>query len=91
MFVSSGNINFSLTFANGNTVSVGFGPGHRCSRYLTAPLNEPMKTYNWESITAEIAAWNDEQQMHYFQPVEGGDIAQNQTADQVLALSLIHI
>ena len=52
MFSSSDNKGFRITFANGWTVSVRWGPMNYCQAGSLANLNG-----QWQSEDAEIAAW----------------------------------
>jgi hypothetical protein len=60
-FLSCQNKGFQLTFQNGWTVSVQWGPGNYCDRQsfsvseFSAPLNG---SGFWTSEHAEVAAWN---------------------------------
>ena len=59
MFKITSHKGFQMTFENGWTVSVQFGPGNYCDRRdddFNAPRN--VSSGHWEGITAEIAAWN---------------------------------
>ena len=71
MFSSSQNKGFSLTFANGNTVSVQWGPANYCdpehAEGRGAPFDAPSQTQVWKSATAEVAAWNSEGEWHNFE------------------------
>jgi len=84
MFSSSHNKGFALTFANGNTVSVQWGPGNYCDpeheKGRGVRLDAPSQTQVWKSATAEVAAWNAEGDWHNFEydQVEGW-----QSADDV--------
>ena len=69
MFSVSGNKGFSITFENGNTVSVQWGPGNYCDPVHPdgrgAGHNAPMKDEGaWKSTTAEVAAWNSDGDWH---------------------------
>jgi hypothetical protein len=70
MFKSSSNKGFSLTFENGNTVSVQWGSANYCSPTHAAgrgaPLDAPMKTEIWSAENAEVAAWNEAGEWHNF-------------------------
>ena len=64
-FLSCQNKGFQLTFENGWTVSVQWGPGNYCERQchdvrgFDAPMsNEFAVNGCWPSTTAEVAAWN---------------------------------
>ena len=60
-----------MTFANGVTASVQFGPGNYCQHHTTAMMESlkrgesitdiytaPQKGENWKSQDAEVAAWD---------------------------------
>jgi len=80
MFRSTHNKGFAITFANGNTVSVQWGPSNYCEARgmdYEAPMREP----SWDSATAEVAAWDSETKWHNF----GGDQVRGwMTPDEVL-------
>lgn len=55
---------FHLTFENGWTVSVQFGPGNYCDHHhaissLMDPAQGPKALDCWESSNAEVAVWHD--------------------------------
>ena len=58
MFSAVDNKGFKLTFTNGWTVSVQWGPGNYCANRSVADDDAPRKVSTWESTTAEIAAWD---------------------------------
>lgn len=70
MFSTNANKGFSITFANGNTVSVQWGPGNYCDPVhpsgRMAPHDAPLSTADgtWQSSTAEVAAWDSEGNWH---------------------------
>ena len=68
MFSTSSNKGFSITFANGNTVSVQWGPHNYCDPTHElgrgADYKAPMQQECWGSTTAEVAAWNADGQWH---------------------------
>lgn len=66
MFRTSSNKGFAITFENGNTVSVQWGPENDCQKKYKAPLSAPMKTDCWKSSDAEVAAWDAEGNWHHF-------------------------
>jgi len=85
MFSASNNKGFQLTFTNGNTVSVQFGPGNYCDPIhpegRNAPFDAPMKERAWDANSAEVAAWNANGDWHNF----GSDTVTGwQSADEVL-------
>jgi hypothetical protein len=47
-----------MTFANGYTVSVQFGPSNYCEHYSSFDYDAPRRDDFWESEDAEIAAWD---------------------------------
>ena len=69
MFSVSGNKGFSITFENGNTVSVQWGSGNYCDPVHPdgrgAGYDAPTKDEGaWKSTTAEVAAWNSDGEWH---------------------------
>lgn len=48
---------FHMTFANGCTVSVQWGPGNYCNR-READITAPRKAESWEARTAETYAFD---------------------------------
>jgi len=85
MFSSGMNKGLTLTFANGNTVSVQFGPGNYCDPVhpegRAAPFDAPLKAQAWKATSAEVAAWNADGDWHNF----GSDTVSGwQDADEVL-------
>jgi len=70
MFSVCENKGFTITFENGNTVSVQFGPGNYCDPChkagRNAPYNAPSQAQVWKSTTAEIAAWDSNNRWHRF-------------------------
>lgn len=85
MFGVSGNKGFKITFANGNTISVQWGPVNYCDpthpEGRNAKHDEPMKNDFWEAETVEVAAWDKDQNWHNF----GYDQVNGwQTPEQVL-------
>ncbi len=78
---TSANKGFAITFANGNTVSVQWGPTNYCEARYKASVTAPMIRAVWSSKTAEVAAWNSEGDMHVFQ--DGGQVDGWLTPDEV--------
>ena len=70
MFSAGYNKGFSLTFENGNTVSVQWGPGNYCEpvhpQGRNAPHDAPTQMQVWKSESAEMAAWNANGEWHNF-------------------------
>lgn len=63
MFAITQGSGFQLTLGNGWTVSVQFGAGNYASN-RNADYFASRKVAQWESNTAEIAAWHGEQRDH---------------------------
>lgn len=61
-FAITGNKGFRMTFSNGITASVQFGPANYCDvrSYSVDSIEAPMKSPSqcWDSETAEVAAWD---------------------------------
>lgn len=56
MFKITDNKGFQLTFANGCTISVQFGPGNYTDQDLRSlPLYTPRNNTEWQAQTAEVA------------------------------------
>ena len=67
MFTANQNKGFNITFPNGWTVSVQFGPRNYCDHYDTeADLDAPSKVEVWKATTAEVAAWAEHKVWHNF-------------------------
>ena len=66
MFNAVDNKGFKLTFTNGWTVSVQWGPGNYCANRSVSDYDAPSKVSIWESTTAEIAAWDKDNVWHNF-------------------------
>jgi hypothetical protein len=72
MFSATGNKGFSITFENGNTVSVQWGPANYCdpthkdgrNASFDAPMTTGAKGEPWNSETAEVAAWDSDGNWH---------------------------
>ena len=85
MFSASGNKGFQITFANGNKISVQWGPMNYCEpthpQGRNAAYDEPMKNDFWEAETVEVAALDKDGNWHNF----GHDqVIGWQTPEQVL-------
>ena len=48
---------FHLTFSNGYTISVQWGPGNYCER-RHEHFDAPKSTHQWDSVNAEVAIWD---------------------------------
>ena len=62
VFTTTSNKGFQITFANGWTISVQWGPGNYCERQSVGNYDAPWHDDLWESETAEVAAWVGERQ-----------------------------
>jgi hypothetical protein len=84
MFKATSNRGFSITFENGNTVSVQWGPHNYCdpehAEGRDAPWDAPEKSQVWASANAEVAAWNSDKEWHNF---SHDQVAGWQSADEV--------
>jgi hypothetical protein len=73
MFTITQNKGFQIAFANGNVVSVQWGPSNYCDPTHEdgrgAPYDAAQNASTWSATTAEVAAWNQEGEWHNF----GGD------------------
>ena len=84
MFDISRGQGFRITFANGWTVSVQFGPGHYCSRKGEA-YSAPKQAAWWESKDAETAVINPAGELVYLD-CECDQVRGWQTAEDVADL-----
>ena len=75
---------FHMTFQNGWTISVQWGPGNYCDRYGVRDFRAAEGADVWESSDAEIAAWGPDGIMCEW---PHGDTVQGRlTPDEVLAI-----
>ncbi len=70
---------FHMTFANGNTISVQFGPANYCDNYDRKIDEETIQCGKEGSSTAEVWAWNEKNDSLF-------DVLGYQTPEQVLEL-----
>ena len=83
-FRITGGKGFHITFENGWTVSVQFGPGNYCDNY-GEDWDKPEKAAAKGSSTAEVAAWPPEG--HLVQLPNHDDVVSNRsTPAEVLAI-----
>ena len=75
---------FHMTFKNGWTISVQWGPGNYCDRYDTDDFMAPVSATSWESRDAEIAAWGPDGAMCEWP--NGDTVVGRLTPDEVLAI-----
>ncbi|MDP6128317.1 MAG: hypothetical protein QGH77_01800 [Planctomycetota bacterium] len=68
MFKATQNKGFQITFENGNTVSVQWGPNNYCKptdeRGRGAPYEAPTEAMLWGATTVEVAAWDSDGNWH---------------------------
>jgi len=81
MLKSCENKGFQLSFANGYTISVQYGPGNYCNR-RSMDWNSPMRGDSWEAESAEIAAWQTESET-WVKLSEYDDVIGYLSADEV--------
>jgi len=93
MFKSNQNKGFSMTFDNGYTVSVQWGPHNYCehhNRMIGADDGrsafDPMKQANgmWPANDAEVAAWDQDEK--WVKLSNNDDVIGHQTTEEVLAI-----
>lgn len=65
MFRITDGKGFQMTFANGCTVSVQWGPQNYCENYR-AMFAHPVRSEDWKSKDAEVAAWDAQNRWHDF-------------------------
>ena len=68
MFKATGNKGFQITFENGNTVSVQWGPANYCKPTdvlgRDASYDAPTKSMSWAATEVEVAAWDKDNNWH---------------------------
>ena len=67
-------------FGNGYKISVQWGPANYCDHYDETDFDAPRKADHWESRTAEIAIFDEDDSFVY---LVQADVHPNVTADQV--------
>lgn len=77
---------FQVTFANGYTVSVQFGPGNYCSHYHRSVLADSAKCGSEGSPDAETACWGPDGEMLVLPWYEGDMVQSRQSPADVLRL-----
>jgi hypothetical protein len=61
-FVATRNKGFAMTFNNGFTISVQWGTENYCEkRHTTIHPTDPMEHKRWDSLSAEIAVFDNEE------------------------------
>lgn len=84
MFSITDGKGFHITFQNGVTISVQFGPGHCCERRTAGrfqPEEAPEEKERWESSDAEVAILLPNGKFYRMQ--EHNDVLGWQTAEDV--------
>ena len=84
MFSAVDNKGFTLSFTNGWTVSVQWGPGNYCEHRSVSDFEAPSLVSTWESTTAEIAAWDKDKVWHNFGDGDGDEVKGYMTSIEVL-------
>jgi len=92
MFQSGSNKGFNITFANGFTISVQFGPGNYCDNYHCVDFDAPAKAMQdrnnacgvWGSKTAEVAIIKPDNS--FYKIDKDSDVVGYQTPADVLKL-----
>lgn len=75
---------FHVTFANGHTVSVQFGPGNYSDNYNLSFSQHLSKRADLSSATAEVAAWGPGGNWHHLG--DGDDVVGYVKPDDILAI-----
>ncbi len=83
-FRITGKKGFHITFENGWTVSVQFGPGNYCDNYDMSIRDDDELAGKQGSSTAEVAAWGPDGKM--IDRDWGDTVGNRQTPAQVLDL-----
>ena len=84
MFKITGKKGFHITFENGFTVSVQFGPGNYCDNYDMEIGRDEERAGKEGSYTAECAVWGSDGEM--IDRWDGNTVSNRSTAEEVLAL-----
>jgi hypothetical protein len=82
MFKITGNKGFHMTFKNGITISVQFGPGNYCEHHWD---DTELPYQNMQSKDAEIALWDrvGNWVTKEYKPDAGDDVLGGQSPDEV--------
>jgi hypothetical protein len=75
---------FHITFANGYTVSVQFGPGNYCDNYDYHILTDSVRSGKRGSTTAECAVWGPDK--HMIQRWDSNTVSNRSSMAEVLEL-----
>ena len=64
-FVATRNKGFAMTFNNNYTISVQWGTENYCEKkHTTIHPTDPMEHKRWDSLSAEIAVFDDEEMIN---------------------------
>ena len=64
-FVATRNKGFAMTFENNYTISVQWGTENYCEKRITSiHPTDPMEHKRWDSLSAEIAVFDDEKMIN---------------------------
>ena len=89
MFTSNMNKGFSMTFTNGNTISVQWGVANYCEHYMSEMDHKLSQAWDvWKSKDTEMAAWDEQGNWHNFERgcgIGGKQVQGYISADDVLA------
>lgn len=83
MFEITSGKGFSMSFKNGWSISVQWGPGNYCQHYGAGDYDAPKKSDSWKSVNAEIALRHPSGDLYYME--EWGNSVQGRLSpDEVL-------
>ena len=86
MFRITGEKGFHITFENGYTVSVQFGPGNYCDNYSRDIGREEEICGKDGSPNAECAVWAQDGKLIEYPGWNGDTVSNRSTPEEVLAL-----
>jgi len=94
MFSITGHKGFQMTFENGVTLSVQFGPGNYCENRNVDDFKAPQKSHRWDSKDAEVAILMPDGEFYQIQEhdnVEGWQTVEDVCKWIELARSLVPV
>ena len=86
MFKITGKKGFHITFDNGYTVSVQFGPGNYCENYTMSIGNDDEEAGKHGSVDAECAVWKGSGGFIEHPLFDGDMVGARMRSDKVLEL-----
>jgi len=86
MFKITSNKGFHITFKNGWTVSVQFGPGNYCDNYNRHIGQEEEACGKDGSQNAECAVWPKDGELYPYPEWDGENVSNRSTPEEVLGL-----